>query len=161
VGPLVPDDPEALAMFTRIVADADAVWAGGVDLDDLHDVSARFAVPFETVVLMFPSIDELADSVVRARVIAAGIEGGIGRAFKKTPYQLAVDHDLPTYFLRLLLRAAPDLDPAELRRLNWAERRTAMFVAFAAVAKQATAPPLLTRLRVTDKQLVKHVVSFL
>ena len=74
--PRLPDDPEALAMFTRIVADADAVWAGGVDLDDLHDVSARFAVPFETVVLMFPSIDELADSVVRARVIAAGIEGG-------------------------------------------------------------------------------------
>ena len=91
---------------------------------------------------------------------AAGIEGGVG-VHKKTPYQLAIEEDLPSYYRRLLLRAAPDLDPAELRRLNWAERRTAMFVAFAAVAKQVTAPPLLARLRATDKDLVKHVVSFL
>jgi hypothetical protein len=91
---------------------------------------------------------------------AAGTEGG-AEEDAKTPYQLAVDKKLPPYYHRLLLCAAPHLDPAELRRLNWAERRTAMFVAFAAVPKQATAPPLLARLRVTDKELVKHVVSFL
>jgi hypothetical protein len=88
---------------------------------------------------------------------AAGTEGGLG-AHNKTPYQLAVEKGLPVYYLRLLLRAAPDLDPAELRRLNWAERRMAMFVAFAAVAKS---PSLLARLRAANKDLVKHVVSFL
>ena len=88
---------------------------------------------------------------------AAGIEGGVG-VHKKTPYQLAIEEDLPSYYRRLLLRAAPDLDPAELRRLNWAERRTAMFVAYAAVAKSRL---LLVQLRVANKDLVKYVVSFL
>jgi len=91
---------------------------------------------------------------------AAGIKGGAG-SDKKTPYRLAVDKGLPTYYRRLLLRAVPNLNLAELRRLHWAERRLAIFIAFAAVPKQATAPPLLARLRATDKQLVKHVVSFL
>jgi len=88
---------------------------------------------------------------------AAGTEGGVG-AHNKTPYQIAVDKGLPVYYRRLLLRAAPHLDPAELRRLNWAERRLAMFVAFTAVAKT---PSLLARLRAENKDLVKHVVSFL
>ena len=88
---------------------------------------------------------------------AASTEGGTGSK-KKTPYRLAVDNNLPAYYLRLLLRAAPDLDPAELRRLNWAERRVAMYVAFVGVAKT---PSLLVRLRVANKDLVKHVVSFL
>ena len=88
---------------------------------------------------------------------AAGIEGG-AEDYKKTPYHLAVDNGLPTYYRRLLLRAVPHLDPAELRRLNWAERRTAMFVAFAAVAET---PSLLARLRAENKDLVKHVMSFL
>ena len=35
------------------------------------------------------------------------------------PYQLAVDKKLPPYYLRLLLRAAPDLNPTELHRLNY------------------------------------------
>jgi len=76
----------------------------------------------------------------------------------KTPYRLAVECGLPAYYRRLLLRAAPNLNPAELRRLNWEERRLAMFVAFAAVAKSRL---LLARLRVVNKDLVKHVVSFL
>jgi len=59
---------------------------------------------------------------------AAGVEAGEALC-KKTPYQLAVDKGFPAYYRRLLLCAAPDLDPAELRRLDWAERRTAMYVA--------------------------------
>ena len=88
---------------------------------------------------------------------AAGIEGGVGA---ETPYQLAVDNNLPPYYLRLLLRAAPDLNPAELHRLNYAERRMAMFLAFGARAR-ATEPPLLARLRFEKMDLVKHVISFL
>lgn len=74
--PRLPDDPEALAAFTRVVAAADAAWAAGVDLDDLHAVADRVGVPFETVVLMFPRLADLADSVLRTRIVAAGIEGG-------------------------------------------------------------------------------------
>ena len=88
---------------------------------------------------------------------AAGVEAGAGQ-YKTTPYQLAVDKQLPAYYRRLLLRAAPDLDPAELRRLNWAERRMAMYVAHATVAKTRL---LLGKLRVANKDLLKHVVSYL
>ena len=90
---------------------------------------------------------------------AAGIEGGVG-ASKKTSYQLAVNEKLSSYYLRLLLRAAPDLNPAELHRLNFAERRMAMFLAFKAMTKNVE-PLLLARLRFEKMDLVKHVISFL
>ena len=90
---------------------------------------------------------------------AAGIMGVCPR-FQTTPYQLAVKKKLDPYFLRLLLRAAPDLNPAELHRLNYAERRMAMFLAFRAAAT-VTKPLLMARLRFENKDLVKHVVSFL
>ena len=104
---------------------------------------------------------------------AAGIEAG-GGAERKTPYQLAVDQaqedpywaqydprDLPAYYFRVLLRAAPHLDPEELHRLNWAERRTAMYVAYAARFPKGTKPALLARLRLETADVVRHVVSFL
>ena len=108
---------------------------------------------------------------------AAAIEGGVDMVFnndndeeeeeeesrivfKKTPYQLAVDEDLPPYYRRLLLRAAPELDPVELRRMNYEERRMAMFLAFTAVTTQVK-PLLMARLRFEKKDLVKHVISFL
>ena len=89
--------------------------------------------------------------------IAAGRPGDL-----KTPYQLAADDPthVDPYFLRLLLRAAPDLDPAELHRLNYAERRMAMFLAFRAAASNPS-PLLMARLRFVNKDLVKRVVSFL
>ncbi len=91
---------------------------------------------------------------------AAGIEGGVGAAYKKTPYQLAVNRKLPDYYLRLLLCAEPTLNPAELHRLNYAERRMAMFLAFKATTATMEAP-LLARLRGESKDLVRRVVSFL
>ena len=90
---------------------------------------------------------------------AAGIEGGVG-ANKKTPYQIALRKRMPDYFLRLLLRAAPTLNPAELHRLNYAERRMAMFLAFKAMSSSMEVP-LLVRLRGESKDLVQRVVSFL
>ena len=74
--PRLPSDAEALAVFTRVVAEAEVVWARGDDLADLHAAAERFGVPFETVVLMFPTVGDLADSVVRTRVVAVGLEGG-------------------------------------------------------------------------------------
>jgi hypothetical protein len=91
---------------------------------------------------------------------AAGIEAGEALC-KKTPYQLAVEKNLPAYCRRLLLRAAPHLDLAELRRLTWAERRTAMYVAYAATYPKGIKPALLARFRLENPDMVKHVVSFL
>ena len=88
---------------------------------------------------------------------AASVEAGRG-GYKTCAYGLAFHEKLPVYYLRLLLRAAPDLNPAELRRLNWAERRQAMFVAFRALS---TTPSVLAQLRYENKDLVKHVVSYL
>ena len=91
---------------------------------------------------------------------AAGIEAGTGVDHRKTPYQLAVDKNLDTYYLRFLLRAAPDLNPAELHRLNFAERRMAMFLAFRAVSA-ASRPLMLARLQYENMDLLRHVISFL
>ena len=112
---------------------------------DLHCFISKEADFFRSMLLWYPE--------------AAGIEAGNG-SYKMTPYQLAVERDLNPYYLRLLLRAAPDLNPSELRRLNWAERRMAMFMAFRAVTTDVT-PLMLARLRFENKDLVKHVVSFL
>ena len=98
--------------------------------------------------------------LLRSYPEAAGIEGGGAATLKSTPYQLAVDKDLPPYYRRVLLRAAPDLDRAELHRLNYAERRMAMFLAFVAQSTNID-PLLLPRLRSENKDLVMHVISFL
>jgi hypothetical protein len=92
---------------------------------------------------------------------AAGIEGGVFADGKKTPYLMAVNEKLPDYYLRLLLRAAPTLNPAELHRLNFAERRMAMFLAFKAVTAMLQKPFLLARLRGVHKDLVQRVITFL
>jgi hypothetical protein len=113
--------------------------------------------------LTLPATSEDADMfrwLLRLYPEAAGIEGGVGSAFRKTPYQLAVRDKLPDYCLRLLLRAAPTLDPAELHRLNYEERRMAMFLAFKALSSSMEVP-LLVRLRGESKDLVQRVVSFL
>ena len=97
--------------------------------------------------------------LLRIHPEAAGIEGGVG-ANKKTAYHIAVDKVLPDYYLRLLLRAAPTLNPPELHRLNYEQRRMAMFLAFKAVTATVKAP-LIVRLRGESKDLVRRVVSFL
>ena len=119
-------------------------------------------------ILIFRQPDPLRDSLLskaadcfrlllRSYPEAAGIEVGVQ---KRKPYQLAVDKNLPPYYLRLLLRAAPDLNPAELHRLNYAERRMAMFLAFKARTSNID-PPFLARLRFEKMDLVQHVMSFL
>ena len=65
------------------------------------------------------------------------------------------------YYCRLLLRNAPRQNLAELRRLNWQERRTAMYVAYAARFPQGTKPALLARFRLENPDIVKLVVLFL
>jgi hypothetical protein len=104
------------------------------------------------------TVSPLADAfrlLLRLYPEAVSVELG-GDQHKFNSFQQA--SDLPIYHRRLLLRAAPNLDPAELRRLNWEERRIAMFLAYTALS---ATPPLLARLRYENKDLVKLVVSFL
>jgi hypothetical protein len=74
--PRRPEDPEAMAIYSQLVAGCDAAWTTGEDPGDLHAVAERFEVPFETVVLLFPTLEDLADSVLRARVTSVGVDGG-------------------------------------------------------------------------------------
>jgi hypothetical protein len=68
---------------------------------------------------------------------------------------------------RLFLRADPTILPDELRELNYAERRMAMFVVFAALSKEPGKTSFVRRLRSLafdygpDMYLIKTIVSFL
>lgn len=53
---------------------------------------------------------------------AAGIKDGKG----KTPYDFTIEKNVSSYIQRLLLR----VNPIELHRLNYQQRRMAMFFAF-------------------------------
>jgi hypothetical protein len=94
--------------------------------------------------------------LVRLYPAAAGVENKLNR----TPYSLTVERGMHDYYLRLLLRAAPTLNPAELHRLNYAERRMALFLAFKAIT-QNVQPSILVQLRAENKDLVRRIVSFL
>ena len=142
---------------------ASAAVVHPTNAQDTHNgrLPLHYLIEFDADTLISAPLSEAADAfrlLLRLYPEAAGTEGGVGVGYKITPYQLAVENYLPAYYRRLLLRAAPHLDLAELRRLNWAERRMAMFVAFRAVSAQ---PSLLARLRAENKDLVKHVMSFL
>ena len=89
---------------------------------------------------------------------AVGIEAGVGDG-RKTPYQIAVHFNINPYYLRMMLCAVPHLHPADLRQLNYEERRMAMFLAFTAVSTDDRL--LLPRLRFENKELLKRVVLFL
>jgi hypothetical protein len=70
-------------------------------------------------------------------------------------------HD--AHIARLLPRtgstaSAPTLNPSQLHRLNYEERRMAMFLAFKATMAR---PFLLSRLRDVSKDLVQRVITFL
>ena len=118
----------------------------------VHNAQLRSCLPFSDAA-------DCLRMLLRLCPEAMGIEAGVGEDFRKTPYQLAVDNNVDPYYLRMMLRALPDYNPADLHRLNYAERRMAMFLAFKAVSSDDRL--LLPRLRFTNKDLLKRVVSFL
>ena len=88
---------------------------------------------------------------------AAGTEDRAGM----TPYDLAaMGRSNSPWLLRLLLRACPALDPDELHRLNYAERRMALFLSERAITATMK-PTIFARLRFENKDIVKKIVSFL
>jgi ankyrin repeat protein len=86
---------------------------------------------------------------------------------RRTPYAIAVDSNMTDYVRRLILRAAPSCDPQKLRKLNYAARRMAMFLAFSAVTSDPSPGAIVHILRGlmaghgNDMPLLKHVISFL
>jgi hypothetical protein len=89
---------------------------------------------------------------------AAGIDNHNG----KTPYEYARHNGEGSYMLRLLLRAAPATNPDELHRLNYAQRRQAMFLAFRAVVSSSEVSTCIwRRLKMGDENLLRYVVTFL
>ena len=95
--------------------------------------------------------------LLRHHPAAAGTEDRAGM----TPYDLAaMGRSNSPWLLRLLLRACPALDPDELHRLNYAERRMALFLSERAITA-TTKPTIFARLRFENKDIVKKIVSFL
>jgi hypothetical protein len=82
---------------------------------------------------------------------------------RRTPYAYCLSKGAPVYLLRVLLQADPTIAPEALRRLNYQERRNALFLAFAAISRNEE-PNILSRLRQRDGGelcLLKQVISFI
>ena len=81
---------------------------------------------------------------------------------EKTPYDIAVSRNLDDYFLRLLLRADQSINPQELYRLNYQERRMSLFISSGAAIFGSTNEDIIWRmLWIENKEVLKKVVSFL
>jgi ankyrin repeat protein len=65
-----------------------------------------------------------------------------------------------SYLRRLLLRAQPELSPAELAEYNYAHRRMGMFLAFAAINADGI-PNVFSRLRASEIHVLQHTLSYL
>jgi hypothetical protein len=87
---------------------------------------------------------------------AAGIDNHNG----KCPYEYARHNGECPYMLLLLLRAAPTINPDEFHRLNYMERRQAMFLAFRAIVSSSEVS-MWRKLKIEDGNLLRYVVSFL
>ena len=90
----------------------------------------------------------------------------IKNEYGNTPYTLAVDRHLDTYFIRLLLRADPLINPQELHRLNYQERRMALFISsgtaiYGPNEVKATNAKIWKTLWTENRDMLKEVISFL
>ena len=111
--------------------------------------------------------DPLSDDAVSLRFLLSKYPqaAGIADLDGDTPYSLCRPEH--SYARRLLLIAAPTLDPAELARVTYAARRMALFLAFTAVPSgqpgRKTKAPLLRRLVVATGgvDVLRYLVAFL
>ncbi|HEY8526227.1 MAG TPA: hypothetical protein VIL48_14750 [Acidimicrobiales bacterium] len=69
--PRRPDDERNQQVFDRVVAAAAELWGEGPDVT-VDDAAERAGVSPEAATLLFPGVGDLADSLVRARVVAGG-----------------------------------------------------------------------------------------
>lgn len=74
--PRIPENEEGRVIFTELVAAADNYWSTGASIETIEEASRLLDKPLETLVVLFPTINHLADSVLRVRTIASGIDPG-------------------------------------------------------------------------------------
>lgn len=97
--PRAPQDPQAFEAFERIVAAADDGWSSGRAFADVRALARAADVPAEAAVLMFGSLTDVADSVLRARALSSGVEVGA----------LAPTHALLVATLQRVAQAGDDM----------------------------------------------------
>ena len=107
----------------------------------------------------FDSNDELIFRLVlNTYPAAANIKDKRGR----TPYDLAVAYSINPYFLRLLLYADKSINPQELYRLNYKERRMALFLSSGVAIFGSSNDFIIWRsLWLENKEILKKIVSYL
>jgi hypothetical protein len=74
-----------------------------------------------------------------------------------------VESETPERLIRLLLHADPTIDPTELHKLNYEERRMAIFLVFSAIPLNYLNSFVVQLRRVKNKDLtlLRLIVSFL
>jgi hypothetical protein len=83
-------------------------------------------------------------------------------AYGETPYATGLKHKIPSYYIRLILRSSPSLNPPHLKELNYQARKIALNIAFR-TKKILNANSSWERFRSKDGRddLIRHIISFL
>lgn len=75
-----------------------------------------------------------------------------------SPYDLSVSLDLHPYIQRLLLRTDPTLNPHDLRKFNYDQRRSALLLFFKEIGSNRE---LNSWSLLLSDDLLRHIVLFL
>jgi hypothetical protein len=71
VDPRRPDDERNLALFERLLDGAADLWSGKAEIT-VDDAAGQAGISEDAATLLFPAIGDLADSLLRARVVGGG-----------------------------------------------------------------------------------------
>jgi hypothetical protein len=69
--PRKPDDERGQDLYNRVLQSAGTLWQDRSEIT-VDEAAAAAAVPVEAATLLFPGVGDLADSLLRARVVAGG-----------------------------------------------------------------------------------------
>jgi hypothetical protein len=159
------ENPKMRIISALIAADGMIVkQAGGVcETFDDFEMNNHLSLPLHIIVdscnpLLSP-VSETAD-ILRYFIDIYPAAKTVKNIHEKYPYDYAVEKNLNSYFVRILLRGDPSVNPTLLYDFNYAERRLAMFLAFRAVTRNLKAS-IWASLRFENKDLLKKVISFL
>jgi hypothetical protein len=127
-----------------------------------ESIYSKGGLPLHLLIINNPPMSDLSDEgdclrlFLRIYPASAGIKDGVG----STPYILAKQQNLSTYFMRLLLAADPTIDPVERHNLNYSARRDGMFLAFKALSVDIE-PTIWSKIRYEGRDLLARVIAYL
>jgi ankyrin repeat protein len=103
-----------------------------------------------------------AKASISKKYVEVCADGESGASMFEDDASNTVSDETPSYFKRILLRALPSLDPTELRKLNYAERRMAMFLFYGSAVGDIDTTKIWRLLRRSGQDgLIKGIISFL